>query len=366
MLQATDIHKKYDELEILKGVDINIGKGEIVSIVGPSGSGKSTLLHILGTLDEADHGFLDINGVRISSKLNLKLMPAKWWQRLINMLVDTVIITLLLKPLLYFAIGYNIGVQENFNPMYEVYIGILLVYFFYYFIFEALTGRTFGKLLTGTKVITRNDYTRPGLKTCLLRSLTRIIPFGSMEAFSYLSARPIGWHDEIPDTLVVDSKFPYQKRSLGYLSGKKLAAFRNTNIGFVFQFHHLLPEFTALENVCIPGWVAGRQKKEVLIKATELLKSLGLEERLGNKPNELSGGEQQRVAVARALINDPSIVLADEPTGNLDSANARELHQLFIDLRKQLGQTFLIVTHNEELAKMSDRILQMKDGRLSN
>ena len=148
------------------------------------------------------------------------------------------------------------------------------------------------------------------------------------------------------------------------LFGKKLAAFRNQHIGFVFQFHHLLPEFTALENVCIPGWIAGRKRKEVVIRATELLKTLGLDGRLENKPQQLSGGEQQRVAVARALINEPAIVMADEPTGNLDSANARELHQLFIDLRKQFNQTFLIVTHNEELARMSDRTLHMKDGKI--
>jgi lipoprotein-releasing system ATP-binding protein len=151
-------------------------------------------------------------------------------------------------------------------------------------------------------------------------------------------------------------------QQLQLLNGKKLAAFRNKHIGFVFQFHHLLPEFSALENVCIPGWIAGEKKKEVVIKATELLKTLGLADRLENKPQQLSGGEQQRVAVARALINGPSIVMADEPTGNLDSTHAKELHQLFIELRDKFNQTFLIVTHNEELAKMSDRTLMMKDG----
>ena len=213
MLKATGIYKKYDQLVVLKGVDISINKGEIVSIVGSSGAGKSTLLHILGTLDTADKGTINLNGQQIES-----------------------------------------------------------------------------------------------------------------------------------------------------LSTRKLAAFRNKHIGFVFQFHHLLPEFTALENVCIPGWIAGTKKADVVVRATELLKTLGLDNRLENKPNQLSGGEQQRVAVARALINNPSIVMADEPTGNLDSANAKELHQLFIDLRNQFNQTFLIVTHNEELAKMSDRILMMKDG----
>lgn len=215
MLTAKNIYKQYGHLEVLKGVDIEINRGEIVSIVGSSGAGKSTLLHILGTLDKADKGDIILNGQQVR-----------------------------------------------------------------------------------------------------------------------------------------------------VLYGKKLAAFRNKEIGFVFQFHHLLPEFTALENVCIPGWIAGTKKKDVATRATELLKTLGLGGRLENKPQQLSGGEQQRVAVARALINIPSIVMADEPTGNLDSANAKELHQLFIDLRKQFNQTFLIVTHNEELAKMSDRILHMKDGKM--
>ena len=215
MLTGKNLHKRYGAVQVLKGVDIEVQKGEIVSIVGPSGSGKSTLLHILGTLDKTDLGEVAINGT-----------------------------------------------------------------------------------------------------------------------------------------------------SIGLLGSKKLAAFRNKHIGFVFQFHHLLPEFTALENVCIPGWLAGRKKKEVENKARELMEILGLSERLDNKPNQMSGGEQQRVAVARALINNPDIVFADEPTGNLDSANAKELHELFFDLRNKFNQTFLIVTHNEELAKLSDRILYMKDGRI--
>lgn len=215
MLTATNIHKYYGQLWVLKGVDLEIRQGEIASIVGPSGSGKSTLLHILGTLDTPDQG-----------------------------------------------------------------------------------------------------------------------------------------------EVVVDNK------RINFLNEKQMAAFRNRHVGFVFQFHHLLPEFTALENVCIPGWMAGRRKKEVADNALSLLKMLGLEQRIDNKPNALSGGEQQRVAVARALINRPAIIFADEPTGNLDSANARELHQLFFTLRQQFNQTFLIVTHNEELAQMSDRILHMKDGKI--
>jgi len=216
ILSAKNIHKKYGTIEVLRGVDIEVQPGEIVSIVGSSGAGKSTLLHILGTLDRADLGQVFLNRENITS-----------------------------------------------------------------------------------------------------------------------------------------------------LQGQKLADFRNRHIGFVFQFHHLLPEFTALENVCIPGWLnAAKRKTEVKQRAEEILSMLGLKERLHNKPNALSGGEQQRVAVARALINNPSVVFADEPTGNLDSANAKELHRLFFDLRKQFNQTFLIVTHNEELAQQSDRILLMKDGKM--
>ena len=215
MLTGKNIYKRYGSLEVLRGVNLEINKGEVVAIVGPSGCGKSTLLHILGSLDKADIGEIVINNAPLSQ-----------------------------------------------------------------------------------------------------------------------------------------------------LSGNKLAAFRNKHIGFVFQFHHLLPEFTALENVCIPGWLAGRNKNEVKEKAEELLKLLGLVDRNENKPNQLSGGEQQRVAVARALINNPDIVFADEPSGNLDTANAQELHQLFFDLRKQFNQTFLIVTHNEELSQLSDRMLHMKDGKI--
>lgn len=215
MLTARDIHKKYGTIEVLKGVDITIKAGEIVSIVGPSGSGKSTLLHILGTLDKPDRGEVTLHEINVTA-----------------------------------------------------------------------------------------------------------------------------------------------------LSGRKLANFRNKHIGFVFQFHHLLPEFSAVENVCIPGWLAGTNKNTVKKRAEDLLNLLGLGHRLQNKPAALSGGEQQRVAVARALINNPDIVFADEPTGNLDTANARELHQLFFTLRNQFRQTFLIVTHNEELAQLSDRTLTMKDGKI--
>ncbi len=151
-------------------------------------------------------------------------------------------------------------------------------------------------------------------------------------------------------------------QAIDQLKGRALAQFRNKHIGFVFQFHHLLPEFSAIENVSIPGWIAGRNKKEVEADAIELLTKLGLGNRIEHKPQQLSGGEQQRVAVARALINKPVIIFADEPTGNLDSKNARELHELFVSLRNEFQQTFLIVTHNEELAGMSNRRLYMKDG----
>jgi lipoprotein-releasing system ATP-binding protein len=146
---------------------------------------------------------------------------------------------------------------------------------------------------------------------------------------------------------------------------KSLAAFRNAKLGFIFQFHHLLPEFTAIENVCIPAYIAGRKTSEAEKRAKELLSLLKLEHRIDHKPSELSGGEQQRVAVARALMNNPAIVMADEPSGNLDSDNAKDLHKLFFDLRDRLGQTFIIVTHNDELAEMADRKIVMKDGKIN-
>ena len=163
-----------------------------------------------------------------------------------------------------------------------------------------------------------------------------------------------------PDT----GEVTLQNQQVEKLTGNALSKFRNKHIGFIFQFHHLLPEFSALENVCIPGWIAKTKKAEVEARAKEILDQLGLAKRINHKPHELSGGEQQRVAVARALINNPDIIMADEPTGNLDSNNGRELHQLFMQLRDQYSQTFLIVTHNEELAKMSDRIVHMKDGKI--
>ena len=152
--------------------------------------------------------------------------------------------------------------------------------------------------------------------------------------------------------------------SLFAMPEKKQAAFRNRYMGFVFQFHHLLPEFTAVENVAVPLWINGTNKKAALTEAEKMLQIVGLGHRLNNKPSEMSGGEQQRVAIARALINKPDIIMADEPTGNLDSANAAAIHQLFLDLRKQFGQTFVMVTHNEELAEMTDRTLIMRDGHI--
>jgi lipoprotein-releasing system ATP-binding protein len=158
----------------------------------------------------------------------------------------------------------------------------------------------------------------------------------------------------------------YNGSDIGRLKGKPLSVFRNTNIGFVFQFHQLLPEFTALENVCIPAYIAGKNRAEAEARAAELLGFLGLTDRLEHKPSELSGGEQQRVAVARALVNNPSVILADEPSGNLDSENKNELHRLFFKLRDKFGQTIVIVTHDRQLANMSDRILQIKDGLIIN
>ncbi len=219
MIQAKNIHKYYDQLHVLKGVDLHIQKGEIVSIVGASGAGKTTLLQILGTLD---HPTIE-NGTEL--KIN------------------------------------------------------------------------------GQDILTMND--------------------------------------------------------------KTLSKFRNLNLGFIFQFHQLLPEFTALENVCIPAYIANKSKHETETEAKKLLEYLGLSHRINHKPNELSGGEQQRVAVARALINKPAIIFADEPSGNLDTHSAENLHQLFFKLRDEFGQTFVIVTHNEELANMADRKLVMVDGQIS-
>lgn len=216
ILEATNIHRKYGELEVLKGVSLQVQKGEIVSLVGPSGAGKSTLLHIIGTLDRPDSGTVKIEG---------------------------------------------------------------------------------------KEVFKQND--------------------------------------------------------------KSLAAFRNKSIGFIFQFHHLLPEFTAIENVCIPAYIHGQSKAKAELRAKELLELLKLSHRFNHKPGELSGGEQQRVAVARALMNNPALIMADEPSGNLDTNNARDLHNLFFELREKLNQTFIIVTHNEELANMADRKVHMKDGQLA-
>ena len=218
MIVTKNIHKYYGDVEVLKGVDLEIKKGEIVAIVGPSGAGKTTLLQILGTLD---------------------------------------------KPL-----------KEQ------------------------------------------------------------------------------------------DFELSINNKTLKNLTDKELSQFRNQHIGFIFQFHQLLPEFTALENVCIPAFIAKKSKKEAETKAKELLEFLGLSHRINHKPNELSGGEQQRVAVARALINNPAVILADEPSGNLDSASAKNLHELFFKLRDEFGQTFVLVTHNEELATMADRKLTMKDGKI--
>ncbi|UOB17386.1 ABC transporter ATP-binding protein [Abyssalbus ytuae] len=218
MIKAENIHKSYGSLEVLKGVNIHIQKGEIISIVGASGAGKTTLLQILGTLDN----------------------------------------------------------QDKTNP---------------------------SKLIINDKEIT-------------------------------------------------------------HLSDKELAKFRNEHIGFIFQFHQLLPEFTALENVCIPAFIKKTNRDEAEKRAKKLLDFLGLSHRYDHKPNELSGGEQQRVAVARALINNPSVVFADEPSGNLDSESADKLHKLFFELRDKFGQTFVIVTHNEELADMADRKLTMIDGKI--
>lgn len=367
MIKGKNIYKRYGAIEVLKGVDVEIQKGEVVSIVGPSGSGKSTLLHILGTLDAPDEGFIEVSGTKIEYQPSIDIRPAIWWKRALNQLLDIVAIGTISFVLILFLPFLPVSlVSQDPNSIvpelsweFYVYNGTLII--LYYTIFEWLLGRTPAKYVTNTKVVMGNKGTKPALTTCLIRSVARFLP---LEFLSFISKRPISWHDGLAGTMVIDNVIPYQQKKQYSLSPKALSAFRNKHIGFVFQFHHLLPEFTALENVCIPGWLTGRKKSEVKADAENLLKMLGLENRMENKPNELSGGEQQRVAVARALINRPDIVFADEPTGNLDTANARDLHQLFFDLRKKFNQTFLIVTHNEELSQLSDRVLHMKDGKI--
>ena len=369
MIKGTNIHKKYGTVEVLKGVDMEIQKGEVVAIVGPSGSGKSTLLHILSTLDHPDAGHIEVSGKKIEYQPQLNPSPAVWWKRAINFLVDIILsgtIAFLIAQITGFQLSEADPALASFGDVlagfsltsYLYLAGVIIAY---YTLLEWTTGRTLAKYITQTKVIIEAEATKPGLLTCFIRSICRFLP---LEFVSGFSKRPVTWHDSLASSCVIDSKLEYQKRMSHSLSPKQLSLFRNQHIGFVFQFHHLLPEFTAIENVCIPGWLAGRKKAEVKEEAERLLKLLGLSHRLENKPNEMSGGEQQRVAVARALINNPGIVFADEPTGNLDSANAKELHQLFFDLREQFDQTFLIVTHNEELAQLSDRVLHMRDGRI--
>lgn len=284
MIQAKNLHKYYDKLHVLKGVDLHIQKGEIVSIVGASGAGKTTLLQILGTLDKPtfENGTtLKINDIDVLSLSNSD-SPEK-------------------KPnkKLAWAVG--------------ILLAVYALAFTYFAIFENILSN---------KVITR--------------SAIGVFVAGSIFFLKYFLSKD--------------------------KNDKKLSHFRNTNLGFIFQFHQLLPEFTALENVCIPGYIANRDKKEVETEAKKLLDYLGLSHRINHKPGELSGGEQQRVAVARSLINKPAVIFADEPSGNLDTASAENLHQLFFKLRDEFGQTFVIVTHNEELANMADRKLVMSDG----
>ncbi|HTD92837.1 MAG TPA: ATP-binding cassette domain-containing protein [Chitinophagaceae bacterium] len=361
MVTGKNIHKRYGAVEVLKGVDMEIQRGEVVSIVGPSGSGKSTLLHILGTLDYPDMGHIEVSGTKIEYQPKVILRPAAWWKRGLNLLLDLLILGAIgwaLAPAFLSVTGIDILADGTW---WQQYIYSAVIVLLYYTLFEYLTGRSPAKFITSTKVVVEGVGTRPSFLDCFIRSATRLIP---LEFLGFFSRNPVGWHDDLSTTRVIEARIPYQQKLADSLTPKELSLFRNKRIGFVFQFHHLLPEFTAWENVCIPGWLAGRKKNDVRLEAEELLKMLGLGHRLENKPNELSGGEQQRVAVARALINKPDIVFADEPTGNLDSANAKELHQLFFDLRSKFNQTFLIVTHNEELAQLSDRILHMKDGKI--
>lgn len=363
MLIARNITKCYDKLQVLKGVDLDVKEGEVVSIVGVSGAGKSTLLHILGTLDSADEGYVELNGVKIEGFSHPEIIPVSWHKRLLGHLIDLLLLELVTISIFYLA---NVlvdakSITENIGWPIQLLIYPGPIALIYYTIFEGAFGTTLGKRVLRTKVVNRKDGSKPDFLTTLLRSLCRLIPF---DHFSYLSSRPLGWHDSLSDTAVVKRAFTYKDKQKSRLTDKEISEFRNKNIGFIFQFHNLLPEFTALENVCIPAYLQGRQKEEVESRAKDLLLLLNLGHRLDHRPAELSGGEQQRVAIARALINDPIIIFADEPSGNLDSVNAEELHKLFFKLRDELKKTFIIVTHNEHLAEMADRKIHMKDGKI--
>lgn len=223
-----------------------------------------------------------------------------------------------------------------------------------------------GKSLSSSTVIVLNNISKHYGKLAVLDQVSLTIQ--RSEVVAIVGASGAGKSTLLNILGTLDSpdsgEYLFEDVNVARLNHAGLSAFRNLNIGFVFQFHHLLNEFTAFENVCIPGYISARPKNEVHTRASELLELLGLKDRMENKPKQLSGGEQQRVAVARALINNPKVVLADEPSGNLDSANAKDLHNLFFELRKNMGQTFVIVTHNEELARMADRTLVIRDGKI--
>lgn len=371
MIHIENLHKSYNHLEVIKGIDLDIAKGDITALYGASGSGKTTLLNIIGTFDTADQGFIRASRLkRYYGDRNYKITSKG--KRCINLIIDEIfvgVIILIFASILLFLNQFYpfVSIILETNALKWILINLIgfTAHFLYYVPLEYRYRTTIGKLLTGTYVI-KNDGLYPARDTIINRTISRLFPFEPLSVL--FSKKGLGWHDRISETIVIEKKS--SKEYLNKLDLNKiktedeLASFRNLSIGYIFQFHNLMPEFNVLENICIPGYFSGKQKDEVDKQGIELLSVLGLSDKVNNMPDELSGGEQQRVAVARALINQPDIVLADEPAGSLDAENSEKLHQIFMSLRDRYKTTFLIATHDPKLSKISDKVYWIKDGAI--